>query len=137
MINYSIKTTCKKENLKQIRVFVGEKLQELGVKEPESDLMILAVDEVCANLIIHSNKNNNQPLEVNIIPQKEGVAFEIKDQGKYFDYSLYEPPQIEDIRREQRKGGLGMLLVRKIMDHIHYETHSDFNSCHLFKKVAF
>lgn len=109
----------------------------LGVDEQSADLMVLAVDEVCANLILHSNQNNSDPLEIRIIPNREGIEFDIRDKGIFFNYTEYEPPDLDDIRKQQRRGGLGLLLVRRIMDQIHYESNAAFNSCRMYKRVPY
>jgi serine/threonine-protein kinase RsbW len=134
---YRFHTTCHTSNLATIRRFVGQKLQTLGIDEQSIDLMVLAVDEVCANLILHSNQNNSEPLEIRILPGKEGVEFDIRDKGIFFNYTDYEPPALDDIRKQQRRGGLGLLLVRRIMDHVQYERNTAFNSCRLYKRVAY
>lgn len=135
-MNFHHHTLCDTANLKGIRTFVENSLKTLCTDQGEVELMVLAVDEVCANLILHSNKNNNEPLEVIITPKKDGIMFDIRDRGIFFNYESYDPPLVEDLQKQERRGGLGMLMVRKIMDNIHYEHQPAFNSCKLFKRLA-
>lgn len=137
-MNHSLKVSCSIDNLKDIRAFVNEKLQDLSVPEMEINLMVLAVDEICANLIIHSNKcNENQHLELTIKNEAQGISFEITDQGEPFDFNNYEVPKIDDIIKEKRKGGLGIMLVKRIMDKIEFRRENNNTVFHLFKKVNF
>jgi len=125
------------DNLKDIRSFVSKRLQELSIPELEINMIVLAVDEVCANMIIHSNhKNQDQQLELSIKDELEGVAFEIKDHGDPFDPNTYEVPEIEEIIRTKRKGGLGLMLVKRIMDKIEFKRENNQTILRLFKKVT-
>lgn len=137
MGNY-LKVSYSVDNLKDIRSFVTKRLQELSIPELEINMIVLAVDEVCANMIIHANPaEKDQHLEVRIKDDQEGVSFEIKDNGEPFDPNTYEVPEINDIIKTKRKGGLGLMLVKRIMDKIEYKRENDQTFLHLFKKVNF
>jgi serine/threonine-protein kinase RsbW len=129
------------KNLKEIRSFVDKRLKELYVSEMEINMMVLAVDEICANLIIHANTpDEDQHLEVKIKDESEGVAFEISDisdKGEAFNFNNYQVPELNDIVKNKRKGGLGLMLVKRIMDKIEFTKENDYTVCRLFKKVHF
>jgi serine/threonine-protein kinase RsbW len=137
-MDHTLKVSCSIDNLKEIRAFVNKRLQDLSIPELEINMIVLAVDEICANLIIHSNKcNEKKHLEVKIKDENQGVTFEITDQGEPFDLNNYEVPEIKDIMQSKRKGGLGLMLVKRIMDKIEFKRENDYTVCHLFKKVTF
>ena len=136
-MEYSLKVACTIDNLKNIRAFVSKRLHELSISELEINMLVLAVDEICANLIIHSNNNNEQQhLEVAIQDDADGVAFEIKDRGEAFDVNSYQIPDIDEIIRTKRKGGLGLILVKRIMDKIELRKEQGHTVLRLFKKVT-
>jgi serine/threonine-protein kinase RsbW len=125
------------DNLKDIRSFVSKRLQELSIPEIEINMMVLAIDEVCANMIIHSkNMNQGEQLEVSVKQEQDGVTFEIKDHGEPFDPNSYQVPDIDEIIRTKRKGGLGLMLVKRIMDQIEFKRENDYTILRLFKKVT-
>ncbi len=94
------------------------------------------MDEVCANIIIHAhNCNPNDFINIEISFLKEGVQFIIKDKGLGFDITKYEEPSIDDIVKTRRKGGVGLILVKRIMDNIEFTSKDGNNTCMLFKKV--
>lgn len=132
-----IKIPCSKNNLKDIRVFVMDRLKELCVPELEISMLVLAVDEICANRIIHSNNNDEKLyLELKIMKDStSGISFEIMDTGMPFDHTNYPEPNISQLVKEKRKGGLGLMLVRKIMDSFEVRRENDITVCRLFKKV--
>lgn len=123
MIHY-YKANCHSENLKLIREFVKFVLNDFNftLSETEVNQLVLAVDEVCTNIIFHSAENNpNKTLEVSIIEEKDRIEFEIIDQySQQFDPNriLQLRPSLQNIIEERRKGGIGLLLVRNIMDEI-------------------
>ena len=133
---HQLRTNCQRERLKEIRQFVAESLADIGLSELEAHKIILAVDEVCANLIIHSNKcDPSECLELFIESNAEGrVFFEIVDYGIGFNYNNYKEPNLEEIVRRRKKGGLGIMLVKKIMDTVEFENEENRNICRMSKK---
>lgn len=137
-MNYGIKVTCNKYNLKEIRDFVYGTLKQVSIEKSDSDMIVLAVDEICSNLIIHSNQNNEEEfieLNIKIKHEPEGIVFEIIDSGDAFNYSTYEEPSLSEIIHQKRKGGMGMMLVRRIMDSIEFKSENTYNVCRLFKRL--
>ena len=120
MSSVSYKTSCTRENLKNIRNFVEEAIMDMGLDEILNNQIILAVDEICANLIIHVHQTTPQDIIViDILYLEDGVLFEIVDtKTTYFDFSKYQKPNLEDIKISKRKGGMGLILVNTIMDEV-------------------
>lgn len=136
-MNYQLTISCSKGNLVKVRQFVTEVLENHHLKEIEAHKLVLAVDEVCANLIIHSNLcNPDHHIEVlvSLEPGKE-VIFTIRDQGIEFDITSYSEPSMEEIVSSKRKGGVGLMLVKRIMDKIEFSTDQNYNICRLTKKL--
>jgi serine/threonine-protein kinase RsbW len=135
-MNHSLKVGCSVENLKNIRSFVEKELGDCGLPEEELNLIILAVDEICANVMIHSNSRNpDKELEVRVKQENDGILFEILESGKPFDHSQAEEMDLPSMVKEKRKGGLGLMLVRKIMDSIELRKENSLTIYRLFKRV--
>lgn len=136
-MKYNISISCEKSKLSKIREFVASVLERHHISELESHKLILAVDEVCANLIIHANNcNPSENIELGIdFPSHEEIRFEIKDKGVGFDFSKYNEPSIDEIISARKKGGIGLMLVKRIMDEVHFSSEGAFNICHLVKKL--
>ncbi|HVE00026.1 MAG TPA: ATP-binding protein [Cytophagaceae bacterium] len=131
-----IKIACSTENLKEVRKFVNSNLSKLHVSENEINMIVLAVDEICANRIIHSNRSDkNNYLEVEISDKGEGVFFNISDKGDFYDNTTQADPDIQNLIKEKRKGGIGLMLVRKIMDSIEVKKEEPYTIYTLFKKL--
>lgn len=133
-MEHQIRIYCRTSALVELRSFLNKTLKELQIDVLDQHQLTLAVEEVCANLIIHSHLcNERDQISLAIIESPEKIIFEIKDQGKAFNLLDYEIPDLKKVMSEKRKGGLGIILVRKIMDEIEFETKNGTNTCRLIK----
>src|SRR5690606_28900599 len=127
---------CEKSRLSELRLFLTEILDDTSLSEINKNQVILAVEEVCANLIIHSHEcNPEDSIQLNVTKDKHKIIFEIKDSGKAFNILEYQVPQLADVIREKKKGGIGIILVKKIMDLIEFESTPNQNICRLTKCI--
>lgn len=138
-MNYKQKVGCKIENLKGVRDFIRNALKDHGVPDLQISELVLALDEMCSNLMIHSHRCNPEDLfEINIILKKgDPIIFEIIDDGNTFDINQFAEPDLDNLVQEKRKGGLGIRLVKSIMDKIEYQNRSGKNVCRLIKKIPY
>jgi serine/threonine-protein kinase RsbW len=134
---YKQKVGCKLENLKRLRDFIREKLSGHGVHELHISEIVLALDEMCSNLMIHAhhcNPHDLLELRIDIKPGKP-LIFEIIDDGTVFDINHFSEPAIDNLLHDKRKGGLGIRLVKSIMDKVEYDHKNGRNVCRLEKQV--
>ena len=134
-MKYNFNLSCQTSSLSELRSFLQRILSGYSLTEIERHQVTLAVEEVCANLIIHSHSCNPKDhihLEVNKL--NERLIFEISDQGQAFNILEYEVPDVKKVMVEKRKGGLGIILIKKIMDEIEFESKNGKNVCRLIKK---
>ena len=129
---------CSADKLKSIRTFIANNISSHFNSE-DCHMVVLAVDEICANLISHSNSSkvdNEISVEITINEEEGFLCFEISDKGNQFNYNSYKEPTLEEIVRQKRKGGLGLILVRRIMDSVEFISNGTSNICRLTKKIA-
>lgn len=134
-MNYQYNIGCSLNNLKGIREFIRSALKDQGIPEIEMAAIILALDEMCSNLMIHAHHcNPDHLLEVHIdVPEKGKLIFEIIDDGNIFNINQFHSDALNDLVHEKRKGGLGIRLVKSIMDNIEYISRDGKNICRLTK----
>ena len=133
-MKHRLNISCQTSALSELRNFLKNSLQQYALSEIDRHQVTLAVEEVCANLIIHSHGCNPQDiinLEIKDAPEK--LIFEISDQGEAFNMLEYEAPDLKKVILDKRKGGLGIILVKKIMDEIEFESKNGTNTCRLIK----
>jgi len=136
-MNYRYKVKCNKDKLKEIREFVTGVLQEYALTEVEINKLVLAVDEVCANLIIHSyNCDPHESIELSIdVKENDCITFEIIDRGLGFNICNYKEPSLTEVVKKKKKGGIGLMLVKRIMDEIEFRKETGQSVCKLSKKI--
>jgi len=136
-MNYQYNIGCSLANLKGIREFVRSSLKDQDVPEIEMSAIVLALDEMCSNLMIHAHHcNPEHMLELHIeIPRTGKFIFEIIDDGSVFDINEFHQPELDKLVNQKRKGGLGIRLVKAIMDDVEYLKRANKNVCRLTKVV--
>ncbi len=141
-MKYSFKTECSKTQLCEIRKFVANHLEDTNLVSKEKYQIILAIDEACANAIIHGNNcDTSRELQVELELTKEKLGIEIYDVGNYSpkekDFNWETNDIIKESIRHKKKGGLGLKLMYHIMDKVSYYRRDDdkVNVCSLTKKL--
>lgn len=137
LMQLHFKTYCNKNNLQQVRDFVRKSLSDNGMKDPDAYMTVLAVDEICANLMIHSNScDDKKEINLDLSFLDNLLKITITDYGISFNYGSHSDTSVEALIADKRKGGLGLTLVKRIMDEVRYETNSGQNCWVLSKRLA-
>jgi len=136
-MSYQFNTGCSLNNLKGIRDFVRKALDQEGVDEITKGEIVLALDEMCSNLMIHAHHcNPDDFLGIHITRgDRQHIIFEIIDRGNVFDINQFQTPELDNLIHQKRKGGLGIRLVKSIMDDVEYLSRDGNTVCRLTKKV--
>ena len=114
---------AKFSELDEMREFVGGLAREAGFFEKEIYSIQLAVDEACTNIIEHAyGGEGDKKLELNSFFQDQTLTIILRDWGEPFDPSSVPEPNLADDLLERRIGGLGVYLMRKLMDTVSYEA---------------
>ena len=98
--------------------------------------MRLALEEAVVNVINYAYPEGTKGA-VNIEVQANDVRlkFVISDSGKYFDPTNVATADTTLSVEERSIGGLGIYLVRQLMDSVNYERIGGFNVLTLRKKL--
>ena len=137
----SIRVRCERTNLAPVRRFVEGWFQELLLEPRLAGQLLVAVDEVCANVIVHGNHEDPNcwltlRLRQKYTDHERGIEFEILDRGIPFEPPPFATPDVLRYVQERRRGGLGLTLVHLIMDRVEFIHSADgANLCRLYKAV--
>ena len=137
-MNSALRIACSRQHLQQVRDFVRGYLSSRELPEITVNQVVLAVDEVVANFIIHANgEDENQFLDLKLTFDNQDLNVEIADHGD----TIYLPaphqnPDLRDYIRQGRKGGMGMTLVNRLMDRVEFFTRGNHTVCHLSKHLS-
>jgi anti-sigma regulatory factor (Ser/Thr protein kinase) len=92
-------------------------LTECGIEECAAELLILAVDEACTNIIRYAYGHECRPIRMHMERLRGRVRFVIRDYGKSCDPSKIHSRALEDIR----PGGVGVHIIKQAFDHVTYD----------------
>ncbi len=110
------------ENLSMIRDFVGAIGERAGMSPGEQAKLELAVDEACTNVIEHAyGSDTTREVTVKARLDAEMIQIEIIDTGRGFDPAAIEEADLEQMIRKRQSGGLGLRLIRSLMDEVQYQ----------------
>ena len=125
------------ENLALIRDFVSKIGEQAGFDEVEVAKIALAVDEACANVIEHAyGSDTRREVKVRAVVDDDALRFEIIDTGRGFDPGQIQGNNVEELIRQRKSGGLGLRLIRAIMDDVQYQiVPGEKNELRMTKKL--
>jgi len=107
----------------------------VGLSGKQTNRMVLAVDELFANIAQHGYRGREGKVEMAATRHGDMLIFELRD---------YAPPLLKDEMLgwptladvdDLTPGGLGMHLMRAVMDKIEHEALADGNRWRLFKNL--
>ncbi len=107
---------------------------------PEEALFVmkLSLDEVVTNIVTHSPKSppGAQEICIRLSTEHGEVSAEVEDDGGAFNPLSLPAPDIEASLQDRPSGGLGIHLVRSLMDQVKYCRIGRRNRFTMTKKVA-
>lgn len=111
------------EKLALVREFVSDAARQFGFDEEAINKIALAVDEACTNVIKHSYKfATDKDIDISVAAKGSSFEIVIRDQGKAFDPEAIKQPDMKEYLSQYRRGGLGMYLMRSLMDKVEYHA---------------
>jgi serine/threonine-protein kinase RsbW len=126
------------ESLPQAMAFLHAAWAEAALPEEAAFPFELALEEVFLNVASHGARDAGHPPEVCITLHRSGSALElvVEDDGTAFDPLTLPDPDTGAALQERPIGGLGVFLVRKLMDDVTYAHTGTHNRLTMRKAIA-
>jgi serine/threonine-protein kinase RsbW len=97
----------------------------------------LALEEVFMNVVLHGTTAGALcEVEVSLTLTSDGLMMTIEDEGPGFDPLSLPPPDVTASLADRRVGGLGVFLVRQMMDSVSYERVAGRNQLRMSKSLT-
>ncbi len=117
-------------NLAKVRATVRQVSVEAGFAETDAEQIALAVDEALTNVIKHGyGMQTGRPIRLRIEAvsreQQTGLRFVVRDYGRTVDPEAICGRDLEQVR----PGGLGVHIIRAVMDEVCYEPAAGGGTC--------
>jgi len=134
----TVQFKAKFEFLDEMREFVGGIAREHGFNDKAVYNIQLATDEAASNIIEHAYEGvNDGVIELSCGMESKGLKIILVDHGDSFDPSGVPMPDLKADLSDRKIGGLGIFLMRKLMDEVHYESNSNkSNTLTMLKRKA-
>lgn len=132
--NITVKAST--EHLAEVRNFVAAHAQDIGLSDKEVSEVRLAVDEAFTNIIKHAYKNSpaqNVRIEMGYNDQQLWIS--LMDEGRTFDPKSYSEPDLAQRIKEKKRGGMGVYLIKKLMDRVQYSRKGRTNEIKMVKNI--
>jgi serine/threonine-protein kinase RsbW len=125
----NVQFTAKFEYLDEIRDFVGNIARDGDFSDKDIYNIQLATDEAASNIIEHAYQGvSDGILELSCGMLDDTIKIVLTDHGEPFDPGSIPMPDLKADLSERKIGGLGIFLMRKLMDEVRYESHPEKNS---------
>jgi len=134
---FTLQVPSSTENLALIREFVTTVGRQAQFEEAEISNLELAVDEACANVIEHAYGHDiTKEVVVRAKFDDESLQISVIDEGRGFDPNKTPQDSVEQLIHDRKSGGLGIRLIKKLMDEVSYEiVPGQKNELHMTKKI--
>ena len=94
--------------------------KHMGLDEEQTAEISMAIIEACINAFEHSDSKNQ--IEIHFIINEDNLVIQVTDQGKGFDKSKVEIPNIDEKLGSDYKRGWGLKLIEELMDSVEFES---------------
>jgi serine/threonine-protein kinase RsbW len=81
----------------------------------------LAVDEACANVVEHAYRDMEAgDMKVSYTVVEQGLVVRVREWGRGFEPDAVDVPDVTAPLEERGLGGLGLFIVRRVMDDVQF-----------------
>ena len=133
-IRYQTPAIVMRNDIQQIPT-LAEWIEGLGIPEELSMPVNLALEEIVSNVMLYAYPDKSGKVFVEFTRLPSSIIFTVSDSGIPFDPTAQAPADITLSAEERTIGGLGIHLVRQLMDEITYRREEDKNILVLVKNL--
>jgi len=137
MSSFSVVFVNRREEIRRI----GEVAEQFGAEQHLSDDMVMSInlvlDEVLANIIGYGYDDDKEH-EIHVTMSLEGdlLTIVVDDDARAFDPLQAPPPDLTLPLEERPVGGLGVHIVRTVMDAVEYQRRDGHNILTMRKTIG-
>lgn len=124
-----------KDDFSIVGDYLENKLIELNVENKAKNQILIAAEEIYVNICSYSYKDKIGEAIIQIINDDNNVTLRFIDSGTPFNPLEKENPDITLSAQDRKIGGLGIYMVKKMMDDVKYEFIDDKNVLSITKKI--
>ena len=120
------------ETVPQVADFMETEMEKLEVSPKISMKLMIAIDEIYSNIVRYSGATE---ATVSIEKANNTLKLYFKDNGKPYNPLDAKDPDITASAEDRNIGGLGVFMVKKMLDNVEYKYVDNFNILTLTKNL--
>ncbi len=124
---------AEESQMEDIRSSIRDVLADSDLTTKDVNSVLLALEEGCTNVIRHAYLYGPGTIRIKVKLYPGKVQFSIFDRGRAFDFDHSDVPNLDRYVKTGRKGGLGLYLIRKMMDSVDYHSRDGENELRMEK----
>ena len=122
-------------SLESFRHFVLTEIRNWNISQDLSDKAELILEELLTNVFHYAYPSGNGDVEVECEQEASRFCIIIRDWGAAFNPLEKNDPELSDDIAKRDVGGLGIYLVKKMVDEISYTRENDMNTLTLYLRA--
>lgn len=124
---------AKLENMDAVLDFINERIEDCPPKIKNQ--IGIAVDEIFSNIARYAYNPETGGVVIRVAVEDE-IIIEFEDKGKPYNPLEKTDPETTAALEEREVGGLGIFMVKKIMDNVMYRYESGKNILSIKKQIV-
>ena len=133
----SITIPATDEDPEPIVEFVGEELAKFDCPQKALYQIEVAIEEILVNIVSYAGLSDADGVEVRceVLDDPLRVVVQFLDGGVPFDPLAKADPDTSPEALQEREGGLGIFMVKKMMDDVSYVYENGKNTLTILKRL--
>lgn len=128
MIRREIRIEAKRERLDELLDIVRTDMEEKGCPVEKQISVEICAEEIFVNIASYAYEDTNGEAWITEEVTDTGILLCFKDQGIPYNPLAKEDPDITLAAEDRKIGGLGIYMVKNMMDSVSYE-YADGKNC--------
>ena len=122
--------------LQNVAEFIEILGEELSLDMALTINLNLVLEEIISNIILYGYEDKiDEDITIDFLKEENSISFTITDSGLEFDPTKKEDADVTLSAEEREIGGLGIYLVKQIMDDIVYQRKEKQNILTITKQI--
>lgn len=123
------------DELQSIFIFLKMNWEEFQIQGNDQLDLELSVEEIFMNMIRHNSESGHN-IEVSVEKGEQEITLSLSDHEKVpFDITQKEEVDFDDYFKKKQSGGLGIHLVKQLMDDVKFEHHQGISTITITKHI--
>ena len=128
-------TEAKVDNLYAVLEFINAELERHNCPLKLQNKIAIAAEEIFVNIAKYAYPSDEGRITIHISAGEEGITIRYEDAGIPFNPLEQANPDLDKPLKEREVGGLGIFMVKQIMDVMEYKYEDNKNILIMTKNI--